>query len=47
VKILLDECLPIDFRHHFENHECHSAEWAGIKGFKNGELVARGRACWL
>jgi len=23
----------------FENHECPSAEWAGLKGFKNDELV--------
>jgi predicted nuclease of predicted toxin-antitoxin system len=40
VKLLLDECLPIDFRHHFSDHEAHTAEWAGFKGKKNGELLS-------
>lgn len=39
MKILLDECLPLDFRLHFPNHEVHTAEWAGFKGRKNGELL--------
>jgi hypothetical protein len=39
VKILLDECLPLDFRHSFPGHDAHSAEWAGLKGKKNGELL--------
>ncbi len=39
MKILLDECLPVDFRHSFPNHETRSAEWAGLKGKKNGELL--------
>jgi predicted nuclease of predicted toxin-antitoxin system len=39
VKILLDECLPIDFRHSFPTHEAHTVEWAGLKGKKNGELL--------
>jgi hypothetical protein len=39
MKILLDECLPLDFRHSFPEHEAHSAEWAGLKGKKNGELL--------
>ncbi len=38
MKILLDECLPLDFRHSFPGHDAHSAEWAGLKGKKNGEL---------
>jgi predicted nuclease of predicted toxin-antitoxin system len=38
VKILLDECLPLDFRHSFPRHETHTAQWAGLKGAKNGEL---------
>ena len=29
MKILLDECLPVDFRHSFQAHEAHTAEWAG------------------
>ena len=40
MKLLLDECLPIDFRHHFSDHEAHTAEWAGFKGKKNGELLS-------
>ena len=39
MKILLDECLPVDFRHGFPGHEAHSVEWAGFKGKKNGELL--------
>jgi predicted nuclease of predicted toxin-antitoxin system len=39
VKILLDECLPLDFRHSFPDHDTHSAEWAELKGKKNGELL--------
>jgi hypothetical protein len=32
--VLLDECLPIAFRHSFPGHDVHSAEWAGFKGMK-------------
>jgi predicted nuclease of predicted toxin-antitoxin system len=39
MKILLDECLPLDFRHSFPDHDAHSVEWAGLKGKKNGELL--------
>lgn len=39
MKILLDECLPVDFRHSFPGHEAHSVQWAGLKGKKNGELL--------
>lgn len=39
MKVLLDECLPIAFRHSFPDHEVHSAEWAGFKGMKNGKLL--------
>jgi len=39
MKILLDECLPVDFRHGFSDHDAHSVEWAGLKGKKNGELL--------
>jgi predicted nuclease of predicted toxin-antitoxin system len=40
VKILLDECLPLDLRHHLPGYEVHTAEWAGLKGLKNGQLLA-------
>jgi predicted nuclease of predicted toxin-antitoxin system len=39
MKILLDECLPLDFRHSFPNHDAHTVQWAGLKGKKNGELL--------
>jgi predicted nuclease of predicted toxin-antitoxin system len=39
MKVLLDECLPLDFRHSFPTHTVHTAEWAGLKGKANGELL--------
>ncbi len=39
MKILLDECLPIDFRHSFPQYQAHTAQWAGLKGKKNGDLL--------
>jgi hypothetical protein len=39
MKILLDECLPLDFRHSFPDHDAHTAQWAGLKSKKNGELL--------
>jgi predicted nuclease of predicted toxin-antitoxin system len=39
VKVLLDECLPLDFRRSFPNHDAHTAQWADLKGKKNGELL--------
>jgi len=39
VKVLLDECLPVDFRHSFPKHDAHTADWAGFKGRKNGHLL--------
>jgi len=43
VKILLDECLPVDFRHSFAKHDAHTVEWAGFKSKKNGELLLAAR----
>jgi predicted nuclease of predicted toxin-antitoxin system len=39
MKILLDECLPVDLRHSFPNHDAHTVQWARLKGKKNGELL--------
>ena len=39
MKILLDECLPLDFGHHLPDHEVHTSEWAGFKSLKNGRLL--------
>jgi predicted nuclease of predicted toxin-antitoxin system len=36
MKILLDECLPLDFRHSFPTHDAHTTQWAGLKSKKNG-----------
>jgi hypothetical protein len=44
VKILLDECLPLDFRHSFPDDDAHTAQWAGLKGKKNGELLQAAEA---
>ncbi|HME07758.1 MAG TPA: hypothetical protein VKG25_11930 [Bryobacteraceae bacterium] len=43
MKILLDECLPVDFRHSFAKHDAHTVEWAGFKSKKNGELLLAAR----
>ena len=39
MKVLLDECLPLDFRHSFPSYDAHTAQWAGMKGKQNGELL--------
>jgi predicted nuclease of predicted toxin-antitoxin system len=44
MKILLDECLPVDFRHSFPTHAVQTAQWAGLKGKKNGELLRAAEA---
>ena len=44
MKILLDECLPLDFRHSFPGHEAHTVQWAGLKSRKNGELLRAAEA---
>lgn len=39
MKVLPDECLPIDSRRHLPGHEVHTAEWSGFKSLKNGRLL--------
>ncbi len=39
MKVLLDECLPLDLRHSFVGHTAHTAQWADLKGKKNGDLL--------
>lgn len=44
MKVVLDECLPLDFRHSFTGHDAHTVQWAGLKGKKNGELLRAAEA---
>jgi predicted nuclease of predicted toxin-antitoxin system len=44
MKILLDECLPLDFRRSFSSHDVHTVQWAGFKGKQNGELLGAAEA---
>jgi hypothetical protein len=41
MKLLLDECLPVDFRYQLPGYEVHTVEWAGFKGLKNGKLLRK------
>ncbi len=40
MKILLDECVPEDFRKQLPAFDIHTVGWAGFKGLKNGKLFA-------
>lgn len=46
MKVLLDECLPIDYRRYLssDSHEVITADFAGFKGLKNGKLLAEAEA---
>jgi hypothetical protein len=39
VRVLLDEDLPHQLRHHIPNHEVFTVSYMGWKGLKNGELL--------
>jgi hypothetical protein len=41
VKVLLDENLPHDLRHHLLGHEVFTVAYLGWRGTKNGELLRR------
>ena len=40
MKLLLDECLPIDFRHYLAGHNAITVVFQGWAGIKNGRLLA-------
>jgi hypothetical protein len=40
VKLLLDEDLPVDFRHLVTGHDVFTVEYMGWKGTRNGRLLA-------
>lgn len=39
MKLLLDEQLPHELRRHIDGHEVVTVAYAGLSGFKNGELL--------
>jgi hypothetical protein len=39
MRVLLDERLPLEFRHDLRDHDAHTVQWAGFKGKKNGEFL--------
>ena len=39
MRILLDECVNQRLRKSFPNHEVQSAQYAGLNGLKNGDLL--------
>src|SRR5678816_2903407 len=40
MKLLLDECLPVDLRLFIPGHDVETVEYRGWKGTKNGKLLA-------
>ena len=40
MRILLDECVNQRLRNYLPGHTCQSAQYAGLVGLKNGELLA-------
>jgi predicted nuclease of predicted toxin-antitoxin system len=40
MKLLLDECMPRRLRRDFIGHQVSTVEQAGMKGLKNGDLLA-------
>ena len=39
MKVLLDECIDQRFRLQFPEHDCRTAQFAGLAGLKNGQLL--------
>jgi predicted nuclease of predicted toxin-antitoxin system len=39
MRILLDECVNQRLRNHFPKHDVQSAQYAGLGGLKNGDLL--------
>lgn len=40
MRILLDECIDVELRHYFSEHECQTCRYAGFAGLANGALLA-------
>ena len=43
MKLFLDESVNTRLRHHFPDHDAHTAEYMGWKSFGNGELLSLAR----
>ncbi len=41
LRVLLDECVDEQLRHHLPGHECQTARYAGFAGLENGDLLKR------
>jgi uncharacterized protein DUF5615 len=41
MKLLLDECMPVDFRLLLTGHDVFTVKYMGWSGIKNGALLAR------
>lgn len=39
VRVLIDNCLPVDLRHSIEGHEVETAAYRGWGQLENGELI--------
>jgi len=39
MRVLIDNCLPVDLRHHLRGHDVETAAYRGWGGLENGELV--------
>ena len=44
MKILLDECVPVQVRHALIGHDVSTVQAQGWKGIQNGELLAASEA---
>ena len=36
MRLLLDECVDQQLRHHFQGHDCQTVRYAGLAGLENG-----------
>ncbi len=40
MRVLIDECIDERLRHEFPGHDCQTARYAKLAGFKNGRLLS-------
>jgi predicted nuclease of predicted toxin-antitoxin system len=44
MRVLLDECVPVQLRHRLSRHETSTVEYAGWRGLPDTELISRAEA---